>query len=54
LRAIMFMRQRNGLPLFFFDRSRRSWYIDIATYPAMPVLSEWEITVTQYRAARGG
>jgi hypothetical protein len=52
LRAIMFSRQRNGLPLFFFDRSRRAWYISLADHAAMPVLSEWEITVAEYRLAR--
>jgi hypothetical protein len=54
LRSIMFTRQRNGLPLFFFDRSRRAWYLALADHPAMPVLKEWEITVGELRAARGG
>ena len=53
LRRIIFDRQRNGLPLFFFDRSRRAWYLNLADYPAMPVLKEWEISATEYRMARG-
>jgi hypothetical protein len=53
LRRIMFTRQRNGLPLFFFDRSRRSWYLALADHPAMPVLKEWELTVAELRLARG-
>jgi hypothetical protein len=54
MRRIMFARQRTGLPLFHFDRSRRSWFLALADYPALPVLSEWEIGVSEYRAARGG
>jgi hypothetical protein len=53
-RRVMFSRQRAGLPLFFFDRSRRSWFLALADYPALPVLSEWNIGVGEYRAARGG
>ncbi len=53
-RRIMFARQHNGLPLFFFDRSRRAWFVNLREYPALPVLAEWEIGVGEYRAARGG
>lgn len=52
MRAIMFHRQHEGLPLFFFDRSRRSWFVNLADYPTMPVVSEWEISVNEYRQAR--
>jgi hypothetical protein len=53
MRRIMFARQRSGLPLFHFDRSRRSWYVALADYPTLPVVAEWNIGVTEYRAARG-
>jgi hypothetical protein len=53
-RRIMFARQRTGLPLFHFDRSRRSWFVNLASYPALPVVAEWEVTVQEYRAARMG
>lgn len=56
MRAIMFARQQNGLPLFFFDRSRKSWFLNIVDFPnGAEVLSnfkEWEITVSEYRQAR--
>jgi len=52
-RRIMFNRQRNGVPLFFFDRSRRSWYINLVDHPVMPVVAEWNIGVSEYRLARG-
>jgi hypothetical protein len=52
-RRIMFARQRLGLPLFHFDRSRRSWFLALHDYPALPVVAEWEIGVGEYRAARG-
>jgi hypothetical protein len=51
-RRIMFSRQRSGLPLFHFDRSRRSWFLALHDYPALPVLKEWEVSVGEYRAAR--
>jgi hypothetical protein len=54
LRRIMFSRQRVGLPLFFFDRSRRSWFLALREYPHLPVLAEWEIGIGEYRAARSG
>jgi hypothetical protein len=54
MRRIMFARQRQGLPLFSFDRSRRSWFVDLREYPALPVLAEWEIGVGELRTARGG
>jgi hypothetical protein len=54
LRRIMFARQRTGLPLFHFDRSRRSWFLNLASYAALPVVAEWEIGVIEYRAARSG
>jgi hypothetical protein len=53
LRAIMFARQQNGVPLFHFDRSRRAWYVNLADHPALPVLAEWQISVAEYREARG-
>jgi hypothetical protein len=56
MRAIMLTRQRVGLPLFFFDRSRRSWYLNLADFPEASVvlaqLKEWEIGVGEYRAVR--
>lgn len=51
-RRIMFTRQRQGLPLFFFDRSRRAWYVALGDYPALPVLAEWNIGLNEYRDAR--
>jgi hypothetical protein len=32
MRAIMLPRQRVGVPLFNFDRSRRAWFLNIAEY----------------------
>jgi hypothetical protein len=53
MRRIMFTRQRQGVPLFFYDRSRRSWFVNLADFPAMPQLKEWEIGIGEYRQARG-
>lgn len=57
MRAIMFRRQREGLPLFHFDRSRRAWFLNSAEYPdgaaVIAQLKEWEIMVGEYREARG-
>jgi len=51
-RRIMFARQLGGVPLFHFERSRRSWYVDIRTYAVIPPLDEWEISLAEYRMAR--
>lgn len=53
LRRIMFTRQRNGLPLFFYERSRRAWFLNLGEYGAIPVLKEWELSIAEYRKARG-
>jgi hypothetical protein len=57
MRRIMFTRQAQGLPLFFFERSRRAWYLNLKEYPSgkrvVAQLKEWEITVGEYRQARG-
>ena len=57
MRRIMFTRQAQGLPLFFFERSRRAWYLNLKEYPSgkrvVAQLKEWEITVGEYRKARG-
>jgi hypothetical protein len=53
MRRIMFARMRDGVPLFFFERSRRAWYVDLGSYAAMPVVAEWEIRVVELRLARG-
>jgi len=57
MRAIMLTRQRQGLPLFFFDRSRRSWFVNLVDFPDGAVvlgqLKEWEISVSEYRQTRG-
>jgi len=57
MRRIMFTRQAQGLPLFFFERSRRAWYLNLKEYPSgKRVLAqwvEWQITVGEYRKARG-
>ena len=56
MRAIMFTRQRQGLPLFHFDRSRRAWYLNLADYPdgaaMVAQMREWEITGAEYKLAR--
>ena len=56
MRAIMFTRQRQGLPLFHFDRSRRAWFLNLAEYPVgaavVAQLKEWEISGAEYRQAR--
>lgn len=56
MRAIMFRRQRLGVPLFFFDRSRRSWFLNLADFPdgrvVIAQLKEWEISIDEYRQAR--
>lgn len=52
MRAIMFARQRNGVALFAFDRSRRAWFLNLVDYPTLPRLSEWVITLAEYRAVR--
>jgi hypothetical protein len=54
LRLIMLTRQRRGLPLFFFDRSRRAWYLNMEFGDGAAVLAqlkEWEIGVVEYRSA---
>ena len=57
MRRVMFIRQAQGVPLFHFDRSRRAWYLNLADYPEGAVvlaqLKEWQITVGEYRQARG-
>ena len=53
MRRVMFVRQAQGVPLFFFDRSRRAWYLNIVEYGAGTVIKEWEISVAEYRKARG-
>lgn len=56
MRRIMFTRQRVGVPLFFFDRSRRAWFCNLEDYPdgavVLAQLKEWEIGVGEYREAR--
>lgn len=52
MRAIMFTRQRVGVPLFHYDRSRRAWFLNLRDYPALPVVNEWEIGIGEYRDAR--
>ncbi len=56
MRAIMFTRQSLGLPLYFYDRSRRAWFINFRDYRdggvVLAQLKEWEITVGEYRRAR--
>lgn len=56
MRAIMFTRQRQGLPLFHFERSRRAWFLNLAEYPdgavVLAQLREWEIGAAEYRQAR--
>lgn len=56
MRRVMFTRQRVGVPLFHFDRSRRAWFLNLADYAdgavVLAQLKEWEITVAEYREAR--
>lgn len=55
-RRIMFTRCRVGLALFFYDRSRRAWYLNLADYKdgsaVIAQLKEWQISIGEYRAAR--
>jgi hypothetical protein len=54
MRLIMLTRQRRGLPLFHFDRSRRAWYLNMEFGDGAVVLAqlkEWEISVVEYRSA---
>ena len=55
-RSIMFTRQRRGVPLFFYDRSRRCWFLNLADYEdgsaVIAQLREWQISIGEYRAAR--
>ncbi len=57
MRRIMLARQRDGLPLFHFDRSRRAWFVNLDDYgdggQVLGQMREWEITVGEYRAVRG-
>ena len=57
MRRIMLTRARVGLPLFAFDRGRRAWFLNLADFPEGAVvlaqLKEWEISVGEYREARG-
>jgi len=54
-RRIMFTRQRLGLPLFHYDRSRRAWFLNLADYRdgrrILEQLAEWEISIEEYRNA---
>lgn len=56
MRLIMLTRQREGLPLFHFDRSRRAWYLNLGDFgddaQVIGQFKEWEITVGEYRRAR--
>jgi hypothetical protein len=55
-RLIMFTRQRRGVPLYFYDRSRRCWYLNLNDYPqgstVIAQLKEWQIAIGEYREAR--
>jgi hypothetical protein len=55
MRRIMLTRQRRGVPLYFFDRSRRAWYLNLHDFTdgkmVLGQLAEWEISVAEYRAA---
>jgi len=56
MRLIMLTRQHRGVPLFFFERSRRAWYLNRTDYAngkaVLRQLKEWEITVGEYQGAR--
>jgi hypothetical protein len=56
MRRVMLNRQRQGLPLYAYDRSRRAWYFNLHDFAdAAGVLSrlgEWEISVAEYKIAR--
>jgi hypothetical protein len=56
MRNIMLTRQRKGVPLYFYDRSRRAWYLNLHDFEdgavVLAQLKEWEIAIGEYRAAR--
>lgn len=56
LRAILFARQAQGNGLFLYDRSRRSWYLNVADYPTLRLaggyVAQQPIGVTEYRQVR--
>jgi len=56
LRAILFARQAQGNGLFLYDRSRRSWYLNVADYPTLRLaggyVAQHPIGVTEYRQVR--
>lgn len=55
LRAILFEREQDG-GLFLYDRSRRSWLLNVAAYPSLKTaaayLERYPVGVAEYRAAR--
>jgi len=56
LREILFTWQRAGVPLLFYDRSRRAWFVNRTDYPDRAVAGSWlarcQVTIAVYRAAR--
>ena len=54
LRLIMLTRQKRGVPLFGYDRSRRAWFLNLRDYDEAVIgqLKEWQIDITEYRSAR--
>lgn len=52
MRRILFNRQSNGVALYQYERSRRAWFVNLQEYPVGVRLDEWQVGVSEYRAAR--
>lgn len=56
LREILFAWQQEATPLLVYDRTRRSWFVNLAAYRTRSLAGDWltrhPVTIAVYRAAR--
>lgn len=56
LREILFTWQREAPTLFFYDRLRRAWFVNVGDYANIHLAKQWlvrhQVSIGVYRAAR--
>lgn len=56
LREILYVWEKETPPFFFYDRLRRTWYVNLKSFPSLGVAKGWlrahQVSIAQYRAAR--
>lgn len=56
LREILFAWQFDGVPLLFYDRARRAWFVNLTDYANRALAGDWlgkhQVTIAVYRVAR--